>query len=189
MTSPKMDRRKKYTRMVLKESLMELLKEKPVAAITVKEICEGADVNRSTFYSHYADQYALLEQIEKELMEDLNDNLNSFDFNVETEALQVTEKLLEYVAENKDTCQILFSEHVDSAILTRVMGLAHEYTVKNIVASNQHIDEKTSEYASIFAIHGSVHLIENWLNSGLKESPQEIAAIILKLTNTGISSF
>lgn len=47
-----MDRRKKYTRMVLKESLMELLKNKPISNITIKEICEEADINRSTFYSH-----------------------------------------------------------------------------------------------------------------------------------------
>ncbi|WP_338121478.1 hypothetical protein [Halalkalibacterium halodurans] len=50
--SVKLDRRKKYTRMVLKESLMKLMQEKPLSNITIKEICDLADINRSTFYSH-----------------------------------------------------------------------------------------------------------------------------------------
>lgn len=48
--------------MVLKESLMKLLKEKSISTITVKEICVLADINRSTFYSHYLDQFDLLNQ-------------------------------------------------------------------------------------------------------------------------------
>ena len=52
----KLDRRKKYTRKVLKESLIALLADdKPISAVTVKEICERADINRSTFYMHFSD--------------------------------------------------------------------------------------------------------------------------------------
>ena len=71
MSSKKIDRRKKYTRMVLKESLLEILKSKPITSITVKEICERADINRSTFYSHFNDQFDLLFQIEEELIDDM----------------------------------------------------------------------------------------------------------------------
>ena len=42
------DRRVKYTQMVLNESLLEVLREKPLSRITVKEICDRADINRST---------------------------------------------------------------------------------------------------------------------------------------------
>jgi AcrR family transcriptional regulator len=74
----KMDRRKKYTRMVLKDSLMELLREKHISGITVKEICELADINRSTFYSHYSDHYDLLNKIEEEIIEDMQEKLNMY---------------------------------------------------------------------------------------------------------------
>ncbi|MCS0542790.1 TetR/AcrR family transcriptional regulator, partial [Aeromonas veronii] len=79
MTSAKLDRRKQYTRMVLKGSLMKLLKEKPIATITVKEICEVADINRSTFYAHYSDQFDLLKKIEEEIIEDMITYLNQYD--------------------------------------------------------------------------------------------------------------
>ena len=51
----KTDARKRYTQMVLKRSLLKLLKEKPVNKITVKEVCELAQLNRATFYAHYSD--------------------------------------------------------------------------------------------------------------------------------------
>lgn len=60
--SERLDRRKRYTRKVLKESLISLLKDKPISSVTVKEICELADINRSTFYTHYNDQFDLLEK-------------------------------------------------------------------------------------------------------------------------------
>ena len=45
----KLDARKRYTQMVLKQSFLELLKEKPVSRITVKEVCALAQLNRATF--------------------------------------------------------------------------------------------------------------------------------------------
>ncbi|WP_286946022.1 TetR/AcrR family transcriptional regulator [Acetobacterium sp. UBA5834] len=44
---------------------MELMETRPISKISVKMICETADINRSTFYAHYADQYALLTQLEE----------------------------------------------------------------------------------------------------------------------------
>ena len=63
----KTDARVKYTRMVLKKALLELLEHKPVNKITVKEVCERAGLNRATFYAHYTDCFDLLESIEEEL--------------------------------------------------------------------------------------------------------------------------
>ena len=48
----KTDARVKYTKMVLKKALLELMQHKPVNKITVKEICERAELNRATFYAH-----------------------------------------------------------------------------------------------------------------------------------------
>ena len=75
MEEKKLDRRVRYTKMVIRESFIALLKEKPIAKITVKEICTGADINRATFYAHYADPYALLHEIEESLIHDVQQYL------------------------------------------------------------------------------------------------------------------
>ena len=56
----KTDARIRYTQRILKESFLILLKQKPVNKITVKEVCEMAELNRATFYAHYSDCFALL---------------------------------------------------------------------------------------------------------------------------------
>ena len=65
----KTDARVRYTVHMIQNVFLELLKEKPVAKITVKEICEHAEINRSTFYKHYQDVYDLMEKLENEAVE------------------------------------------------------------------------------------------------------------------------
>ncbi len=71
----KENRRVRYTRMVLRETLLSLLQQYPLNKITVSRICEQADVNRSTFYLYYKDAYDLLDQIETELVEQISQAL------------------------------------------------------------------------------------------------------------------
>lgn len=63
------DRRTKYTKKVIHEAYCGLLAKKPYEKITVKEICEIADINRSTFYLHYADSASVMTEIEDALID------------------------------------------------------------------------------------------------------------------------
>lgn len=69
MENKRDDRRAAYSKKMIRESLYELMKTKPLNKITVKEICETADVNRSTFYAYYMDIYDLHQKITKEFFE------------------------------------------------------------------------------------------------------------------------
>ncbi|SDY22369.1 Transcriptional regulator C-terminal region [Evansella caseinilytica] len=187
--SNKLDRRKKYTRMVLKESLMKRLQEKPISSITIKEICELADINRSTFYSHYSDLYDLLYQMEDEILEDISQTMVSCSYTEDEEAIQMTTRLLEYLAENREICQTLFSEHGDPTFQKKVMMFAREYVLKTPPIDNNSTDRETSEYLSLYIANGSIYVIQHWLNNGLKQSPEEMAELIIKLGMKGLSSF
>ena len=61
-------RRTRYTRRAMQDALIELLRDQPLGSITVKALCERADVNRSTFYAHYTSIEDLLHDIEDETM-------------------------------------------------------------------------------------------------------------------------
>ena len=62
---PKLDRRVRYTKQVIKDSFLELLENNNYEDITVKAVCQKADINRATFYSHYETLSALMEEIEE----------------------------------------------------------------------------------------------------------------------------
>ena len=66
-----MDRRIRKTKAQLRQGLAKLLKEKSIKEITVKELVEEVDINRSTFYLHYTDIYDLLEQTENDLKNEI----------------------------------------------------------------------------------------------------------------------
>ncbi len=170
--------------MVLKDSLINLLKTNPISAITVKEICKKADINRSTFYTHYSDQFHLLEQIEEEIIADLNSYLNQYNFEQEEEALQMTEKLLEYVVSKYDICQTLLNENADHSFERRVMDVARTFLIKNWMSNNE-VDPDISEYASTFVTSGSIYVIKHWLANNMDQSPKQIARLINRVEITG----
>ena len=70
-----LDARVRYTKMVIKDAFISLLKEKPLNKITVKEICGLAEINRATFYKHYCDPFDLLEKMEQEILSNLRQGL------------------------------------------------------------------------------------------------------------------
>ena len=65
------NRRVRMTKKIIKESLLELLDQKPLDKITVTDICKTADLNRSTFYAHYEDTAQILREIEGDVIQQL----------------------------------------------------------------------------------------------------------------------
>ena len=67
----KTDRRVRKTKSQLRKGLAHLMKEKSIGEITVKELVDEVDINRSTFYLHYSDIPTLLREIEDEMMDEM----------------------------------------------------------------------------------------------------------------------
>lgn len=164
---------------------MMLLKEKQIATITVKQICELADINRSTFYAHYADLYDLLEQVEDELIDDMNMYLSTYNYEKKEEALKMTEKLLEYFSSKHDECQTLLNENSDSSFQKKVSIVAHHFLMKNWMPAS-HIDTDISEYLSSFIVNGSIQMIKRWLYNGMDKTPKEMAELMNTFINKGL---
>ena len=59
------------TRRLIREGLMELLKTESIHKISVRALCEGAGINRSTFYRYYGSQYDVLAEMEEQVLGDV----------------------------------------------------------------------------------------------------------------------
>ena len=111
------DARVQKTRNNIHQVFFKLLKEKPISRITVSEICQQCQINRSTFYKHYADPYDLLEKTEESFLTHLEKEFenrwrNDFD-------LWMTD-ILTYMKENRDVYHALDSANGDSALSLKV---------------------------------------------------------------------
>ncbi len=189
MEAQKTDRRVKYTKMVVRESFISLLKEKPLSKITVKEICEGADINRATFYAHYTDPYDLLHQIEAALLEDVHKYLAEYSFSGEyiEDAVEIMEKIFGYIKENADTCAVLLSAHGDISFQQQVTMIVGGQFVSALTA-NKSVKKEDAEYIYYFLAHGSVGVIQKWLDDGMKKPASEMAKIIIQMAGRGFLS-
>ena len=63
-----MDIRIEKTKTAIHNTFLELRSKKPLEKITIKELCEKAQINKSTFYSHYKDIYDLSDQLETDVV-------------------------------------------------------------------------------------------------------------------------
>ena len=79
MNEKKDSARVRMTKQLLRRAFTQLLLEKPIQNITVRELCEKAQVNRGTFYLHYKDIYDLMESIETQMTQELGDVLIHLD--------------------------------------------------------------------------------------------------------------
>lgn len=178
----KQNRRTQYTRMALQDSLIELMREKPIAKITIKELCENADINRTTFYAHFTDQYDLLRKIEDETLSWLKVAAATLmDKTEEDEMIRLLEGILQYLAENSKHLQVLMSEQGDIDFQKQLFTVIYQLCGINPSAGRGG-DVDTRELCFIFAVNGSVGLIQNWLKTGLSQSPKEIAQVIYDMS-------
>lgn len=73
------DRRIRKTEQALQYAFIHLVLEKDFSQITVKELCERADINKSTFYLHYRDLYDLASRIKQQLLDDVYHIIEEYD--------------------------------------------------------------------------------------------------------------
>lgn len=185
MRNNKLDRRVKYTRMVIKESFIDFLEKKDISRITIKEICEKADINRATFYAHYSDQYDLLRKIENEFLSNIKAYLGEVNQKRENPVM-LAEKIFEYIKENAKLCKLLLSERGGLNFQKRVMMLVYD-TIINELTVDSKITKEDAEYVYAFTITGCVGIVQKWLDGDMKKSARYMAEMVIKLT-TGLIS-
>lgn len=94
-----MDLRIEKTKHSICNAFIELRSHKPLERITVKELCESAQINKSTFYSHYVDIYDLSEQIESDIISTVICNLGNIEDAILDPAAFSRSLSLEYTAQ------------------------------------------------------------------------------------------
>lgn len=143
------DARVRYTKMTIKNSLIELLVEKPISKVSVTELCKQAGINRATFYSHYVDIFDLYKQVEDELIAKVAENLGPILSDECSNTEEVLESFFVFVDENRDICRHFLSNIDDTGFTAKVVGfIEREFT--NKWAHSRDIPEKMLKPTIIF---------------------------------------
>lgn len=179
-------RRTQYTRRAMQDALVELLERKPLARITVRELCDLADVNRSTFYAHYDGLEDLLHDIEDEAIAWVSAALEQLLEQPDHDSvLHVVEHICRYIADNRSHLRVLMSPKADLGFQQRLLGLIYGHG--DIVAQLQPrgSDPAEAEMRVRFAVSGSIGLLQYWLATDLQASPETVARTIIEMSLPG----
>lgn len=179
----KENRRVKMTKAMLNESFMKFLEEKPLSRITVKEICDDADVNRSTYYVYYSDPYDQLHKIEDTFIQEQTAYIDTILQTGEQDDLNFSKimiKLLQYYRERKRLLQVLFGRYGDIHLEQDILSFVAERILSSDVKRAKLPQEQLQDYT--YAASGSFGLILYWIMTDCQEQPEHLANRITDLT-------
>lgn len=115
---------------LIRSAMIELLAEKDISKITVVDLVRRTDLSRNTFYAHYQDVYAVLEELENEFISEMNRCLDEAIQNQEfAEPLSMLQNFQHFVESGVETNRLLlvnqnaaaFCERIKQMFIARVM--------------------------------------------------------------------
>ena len=181
------DRRVRKTRRQLRECLITLLKEKKVQDITVRELTDMADLNRGTFYLHYKDVLDILEKTEAELQEDFNQLVCKHDaVDLKQRPSVIFNEIYSLVYDNADLIEILLGENGDLNFVNRLKQLIREKCLKDWMEVFRSGNAAAFDAFFSFIVSGCIGLVQYWLQTGLKETPEQMAKLTEHIITKGI---
>lgn len=172
------NRRVSMTKRLMKDALLELLEQTELSNISVTAVCEAANINRSTFYNHYASPSDLLREIEQEVLDCIPALPLHLDHQGEEQLLQATTAFFDYVRENKRVFRVLFSESVNYDFTSRLVKLLCDQFIPGI----ENMDPQSSRFAKHYIANGTVGMLREWVVSGFPLQSQEIAKMMYFLS-------
>jgi AcrR family transcriptional regulator len=177
------------TAQLMNQALIQLLEYKDLEYISVKEICEKAGVNRSTFYLHYETISDLVEESIEHITDHFIDLFpkKSSDFveNIKqaplNELILVREDYLipylNFIHDNKGVFKAAVKNPNCMKTFSRYSRLK-QYVFEPIMERFQ-IPKDVRNYWTCYYINGIWAIIEEWLKNNCREPVEQIATIIM----------
>jgi AcrR family transcriptional regulator len=158
------------------------MEKKDFKNISVKDITELADLNRGTFYLHYADTYCLLQEMESEVLNDFQDMVSNCRYAFKKDSLlPVVIPIIHYIEENKKICKILFENSSSNDFVNRFHTLVLKNGTAVIREQYPAAREVTLTYYLEFITYGLTGVLKQWLDTDMQQPKEEVAEFVDKM--------
>ena len=172
----KNNQRTRLSKILLKNALMDLLGEKgSVAKISVRELCERADLNRSTFYAHYSEP--------KELLDATQDHLKKIGAENDLGAHRYLLSFLMYIKENDKPFRTLLVDSVDPAFRSKFMQQSIIQFIENL---NIVFPKEQEQYIYSYILNGSTGVIIQWIRSDYCIDENELVDLLFSINQSAL---
>lgn len=183
----RIDRRVLKTKKAIRISFADLLSEKELNAITVKDITDRADINRKTFYNYYSGVYQVIDEIENELISILDDAVNDIDFQEAMKNPQpIFEKLTAIINSDIEFYGYLLKMNGNVSLVSKISDLL-KGKVKNAFTKQITISDEKLNLIVNFAINGMLSAYQEWFNSDRKYPLEKFSCDVGTIMFKGIN--
>ncbi|OIK12663.1 TetR family transcriptional regulator [Bacillus sp. MUM 116] len=170
---PKIDRRVLKTQEAIKKAILELMSEKKFDDITIQDISDRANVNRSTVYLHYLDKYDLLDKM---IDEHINELKETSEWACQEEWVAATEIFFEYFEKNYlFFSTMLASKEATPSFRNKFLEYVIEGYKDELHKTNGKNEGLSEDIIVQFAANAYVGVLESWLKDGMPSPPNVIA--------------
>lgn len=180
MKKEEKDLRFQRTKKSIIAAMTKLLEKKNFDQITVKDICEKAYISRSGFYLHYKDKYDLVESYQKEMLEK---GTGIFERTLQRGEENFLLEVLQFLNGEGKMFALLISDHGSPEIQRLMMEMLQKNARQNILPNIQiQVESEVEEkYLVAFMSNANLGVVKEWISSGQRESPEEVAEIMNKI--------
>ena len=162
------DARVRVTKEMLHRALLRMLREQPIGAVSVKDLCTEAGINRGTFYLHYGQPQ--------------DENMETFDrFWNEGRNVSYLAKIYSCVLQNRELCRVLMGDNGDPQFLNSMRNLVRDGIVDEWQKEFPAYDRERLEFIFDYVFLGSMRLMLNWIDDDRDLSPSQFARRLERL--------
>ncbi len=167
---------------LIREAFLALMQEKELEKITVTDIITRADINRGTFYAHYQDTRAVIEQIENEIIAKMLEFLGQFHYeNFFQDPLPLLTEISRYLEENQSYYRILINSKGAGRFIEKLKGIFVEH-MRNDSELPASIKRSPNFMVAVnFFAGGVVNVFQLWFRGETKYSLSQITLALGRL--------
>lgn len=170
----KENQRSRLSKILLKNALISLLQEKSIQKISIKEICDTAELNRTTFYKYYCNEYELLQDLCNDALQMLLESIGkNKPFSIK--------KMLEIISSEKHIIKAIFNNNADENLPKRILAIPEikEYIIADIDKNKSPVEV---DIIVNFVCYGAYYIIKDWITNDCSISVSCLAEQIVYLS-------
>ena len=180
----KNNQRSRLSKLLLKNALLDLLAEKGmVEKISVRELCEKAELNRSTFYAHYNEPRDVLAETEEEILTETAEYIRKIGAEKTGGGKEFLAAFFRYVRENDKTFRVLLITAADPSFKSRFMQISLLQLFEHLQLT---IEQERQQYVYSYLLNGSFGVITQWIRADYAASVSEIVDLLLILNSSAL---
>lgn len=170
------------SRKLIREAFLALLQEKEFSRITVTDIVNRADINRGTFYAHYTDIHAIVEEIEEEITDRMLEVLQDFRYqDFFRDPIPVLREVSAWIQTEMEQYRALIRAGGAGEFLLKLQRAFFSHMSGNTTIPDEVRKSSGFQLQMQFLAAGTVSLYQSWFLGELHSTPEEITLEVSRL--------